>query len=114
MDSSSGKMLDNGIAYIQITTFGSKTTPQLLAALKDIMAKHPKGIILDLRNNGGGYFQTAGKVALQFLDKGAGFFEKNGGGSRTKHDIIPRGKAKNKTISMVVIVNEGSAPPSAN
>jgi hypothetical protein len=35
MKSSTGKMLDSGIAYIQITTFGEKTTPELLATLKE-------------------------------------------------------------------------------
>ncbi len=112
MDSSSGKMLDNGIAYIQITTFGSKTTPELLAALKDLMTKHPKGIILDLRNNGGGYLQTAVEVASQFIDQGVVLYEKYGDGSRTNYDIIPGGLATDKTIPMVVLVNEGSASAS--
>ena len=63
-------MLDNGIAYIQVTTFGDKTTPELLAALDELMAQNPQGIILDLRNNGGGYLQTSVEVASQFIDKG--------------------------------------------
>ena len=62
MKSSSGKMLENDIAYIQITTFGDKTTPELLATLKELMAKNPKGIVLDLRNNGGGYLTTSVEV----------------------------------------------------
>ena len=47
--SASGKMLESDIAYIQVTTFGANTTPELLATLNDLMAKNPKGIILDLQ-----------------------------------------------------------------
>ena len=49
MPSASGKMLDNGIAYVPITTFGENTTKELTAALKTLMAQHPKGLVLDLR-----------------------------------------------------------------
>src|SRR5258706_6681893 len=97
MDSSSGKMLDNGIAYIQITTFGSKTTPQLLAALKDIMAKHPKGIILDLRNNGGGYFPTAVEKGSPFMSKGVGVYGKNWDWNTPNHYTISPRSATDKT-----------------
>lgn len=112
LKSSTGKMLDNGIAYIQITTFGAKTTPELLAALKDLMAQHPKGIILDLRNNGGGYLQTAVEVASQFVGDGVVLYEKYGDGSKTKYEIIPGGMATDTNIPMVVLINEGSASAS--
>ncbi|MFN3491853.1 MAG: S41 family peptidase, partial [Anaerolineales bacterium] len=38
-----GEMLDNGIAYVQVTTFGSRTMPELLATLNELMAQKPKG-----------------------------------------------------------------------
>jgi len=112
LQSSTGKMLNDDIAYIQITTFGAKTTPELLAALKDLMAKHPKGIILDLRNNGGGYLQTAVEVASQFVDSGVVLYERYGDGSQTKYDVIPGGTATDTKIPMVVLINEGSASAS--
>jgi carboxyl-terminal processing protease len=110
--SSTGKMLDGGIAYIQVTTFGEKTTPELLAALKDLMAQKPKGIILDLRNNGGGYLQTAVEVASQFIGDGVVLYEQYGDGSRTTYDVIPGGQATDTSIPMVVLINEGSASAS--
>jgi carboxyl-terminal processing protease len=112
LKSSTGKMLANNIAYIQITTFGAKTTPELLDTLKTLMANKPKGIILDLRNNGGGYLQTAVEVASQFVGKGLVLYEKYGDGSRTKYDIIPGGMATDTNIPMVVLINEGSASAS--
>jgi carboxyl-terminal processing protease len=110
--SASGKMLENDIAYVQVTTFGSNTTPELLAALKDLMAKNPKGIILDLRNNGGGFLSTAVEVASQFQGEGVVLYEQYGDGTKTTYDVIPGGLATDKTIPMVVLINEGSASAS--
>lgn len=110
--SATGEMLDNDIAYIQVTTFGSKTMPELEAALKDLMAQNPKGIILDLRNNGGGYLQTAVEVTSQFVDEGVVLYEQYGDGRRTTYDVLPGGMATDPTIPMVVLINEGSASAS--
>ena len=112
MKSATGKMLDNNIAYLQITTFGAKTTPELTDALKELMAKKPKGIILDLRYNGGGFLQTAVEVASQFIAKGVVLYEKHGDGTRTTYDIMPGGMATDTKIPMVVLINEGSASAS--
>jgi C-terminal processing protease CtpA/Prc len=85
--SSTGEMLEGDIAYIQVTTFGEKTTPELLAALNELMAQNPKGIILDLRNNGGGYLQTAVEVTSQFVSEGVVLYEQYGNGDRTTYDV---------------------------
>jgi len=105
-----GKMLPNDIAYIQITTFGDKTTSELTAALKDLLAKNPKGLVLDLRNNGGGYLNTAVEVVSQFVPKGVVLYEKQGDGKQNEYDVIPGGLATN--IPLVVLINEGSASAS--
>ncbi len=112
MKSATGKMLDSGIAYIQVTTFGDKTTPELLAALTDVMAQDPKGIILDLRNNGGGYLTTSVEVTSQFLADGVVLYEQYGDGTRTTYDVLPDGMATDINIPMVVLINEGSASAS--
>ena len=108
--SATGKMLDNGIAYIQVTTFGDKTSDELNQALKDVLAQNPKGIVLDLRNNGGGYLQTAVEVASQFLDKGVVLYEQFGDGKKNTYEVQPGGLATQ--IPMVVLINEGSASAS--
>ena len=108
--SASGKMLDNGIGYIQITTFGDNTTSELRAALKDLLAQNPKGLVIDLRNNGGGYLQTAVEVASEFIPKGAVLYEQYGDGTRNTYDVIPGGQATE--IPLVVLINEGTASAS--
>ena len=112
MKSSTGKMLENDIAYVQVTTFGDKTTPELLTTLNELMAQNPKGIILDLRNNGGGYLSTAVEVTSQFVDEGVVLYEQYGDGKRITFDVLPGGLATDTTIPMVVLINEGSASAS--
>jgi carboxyl-terminal processing protease len=108
--SASGKMLDNGIGYVQITTFGDKTTSELRATLKDLMAQKPKGLVIDLRNNGGGYLQTAVEVASEFIPKGVVLYEQYGNGTRNTYDVIPGGQATE--IPLAVLINEGTASAS--
>jgi len=105
-----GKMLSGNIAYVQLNTFGDQTTADLRATLKGLMGRNPKGLILDLRNNGGGYLQTSIEVVSEFADKGVVVYEKYGDGRLDEHDVIPGGQAT--TIPMVVLINEGSASAS--
>jgi carboxyl-terminal processing protease len=110
MPSASGKMLPNGIAYVQITTFGENTTKELTATLKTLMAQDPKGLVLDLRDNGGGYLQTAVEVVSQFQAGGTVLYEQYGDGTRKEYAVIPGGMAT--MIPMVVLINEGTASAS--
>jgi carboxyl-terminal processing protease len=108
--SATGKMLENDIAYVQVNTFGDNTTSELKTTLTELMAKNPKGLILDLRNNGGGYLQTAVEVVSQFAPKGVVLYEKFGDGKQNQYDVISGGLATD--IPMVVLINEGSASAS--
>ncbi|MCX6064343.1 MAG: S41 family peptidase [Chloroflexi bacterium] len=104
------KMLDNNIAYIKLNTFGENSTKELIVAIKELKAQNPKGMILDLRNNGGGYLQTAVEVASQFVKSGVIVSEKYGDGKTDSFDAIPGGLATD--IPLVVLVNEGTASAS--
>ena len=109
--SADGKMLEIDIAYVQVTTFGNKTTPELKETLKTLMAQNPKGLILDLRNNGGGYLETAVEVASQFLPEDqVVLYEQYGSGDRQIYTSLGNGLATD--IPMVVLINEGSASAS--
>lgn len=105
------KMLDNNVAYIRLNTFGETTTQELKTQLASLLANHPKGLILDLRNNGGGFLQTAVEVASQFIKEGVIVSEKYGDGRpEDKSSAIAGGLATD--IPMVVLVNEGTASAS--
>jgi carboxyl-terminal processing protease len=105
------KMLDGQIAYVQIIQFGEKTTSELSTQLKDLMKQNPKGLILDLRNNGGGYRDTAIQVLSEFLPNNQiAMLEQFGDGTTQEFKTSGRGLAVD--IPMVVLVNEGSASAS--
>jgi len=106
----SGKMLPNGIAYVQVTTFGETTTKELTAALQTLLAQKPRGLVLDLRDNGGGFVQTAIEVVSQFQGSGVVFYEQPADGSKKAYNVISGGMATK--IPMVVLINEGTASAS--
>lgn len=106
-----GKMLDSGIAYVSVSIFGETAGTELHAILEDLLAQNPKGIILDLRNNTGGYTNTAIQVASEFVGEGVIWYEEYGDGSRYEHEVIPGGLATGD-IPLVVLVNEWTASAS--
>ena len=108
--SAEGKMLDNNIGYVDINTFGEHTTQELRATLDTLLKQKPQGIVIDLRNNPGGYLNTAVEVASEFIDNGVVLYEQYGDGSRDTHKVLGNGKATN--IPIVVLINEGSASAS--
>ena len=112
LPSVTSKMLANNIAYIQLTSFGDTTASELHTQLPALLAQNPKGLILDLRYNGGGYLETAIAVASEFIPSGVIVSEKDGSGKITPHDATPGGLATNKKLPMIVVVNAFSASAS--
>jgi carboxyl-terminal processing protease len=106
------KMLADNIAYIQISTFGDTTASDLHKQLSGLMAQNPKGLILDLRNNGGGYLETGISAASEFISSGLIVSEKAGDGTITPHNATSGGLAINASLPMIVLVNGYSASAS--
>jgi carboxyl-terminal processing protease len=106
------KMLDNSIAYLEVSTFGDTTASDLKQQLAILLSKKPKGLILDLRNNGGGYLDTGISVASEFISSGVIVSEKAGDGTLTPHDATPGGLATDESLPMIVLVNAYSASAS--
>ena len=59
----------NNVAVVTVSQFDSTTSPEFSTVAAEIIAKHPRGIILDLRNNGGGLVTAAVNMAGYFLPK---------------------------------------------
>jgi carboxyl-terminal processing protease len=104
------EMLENGIAYVALLNYGSNTTQQLRNALQELLDQDPRGLIFDLRNNGGGYLNTAIQVVSEFISEGVVMYEEYGNGETFAYDAIPGGLATE--IPLVVLVNEGTASAS--
>ncbi|MBI2936567.1 MAG: S41 family peptidase [Chloroflexi bacterium] len=100
----------DNIAHIRLTTFAQRTEEELKAALEEIRSKGGKGIILDLRNNGGGLLTAAVGVSSQFLSGGLVLTEEDYTGRRSSQRVIPGGLALETPL--VVLVNNFSASAS--
>jgi carboxyl-terminal processing protease len=110
LQSVTGKMLDNKIAYVQISTFADNTESELRKTLKGLLDQKPVGLIIDLRNDGGGYLKTAIEVGSEFVEQGILMYEVHGDGTRDKYPALGGGLATK--IPMIVLVNEGTASAS--
>ncbi len=105
------KMLDENIGYIRLYTFGEDTGKDLSKELSRLMESNPEGLVLDLRNNSGGYLTTAVDVVSEFIEAGKiVLYQEYGDGSRQTWETNRGGKALE--IPVVVLVNEGTASAS--
>lgn len=99
--------IQDSIGILRITKFGSDTNKLFDNAVSKIIKEDLKGLVVDLRNNPGGFLDVGVEVANEFLDGGLIVEErfKDGG-------IVPfsaDGDGKLSQIPVVVLVNEGSA-----
>ena len=95
---------------MQIAQFGATTDTDVLKALKTLLAGNPKGLVVDLRNNPGGYLNVAVNIASQFIGSGPIVFEQKNDKTETSLTAQPGGIALH--IPMAVLVNSGSASAS--
>lgn len=114
VESVTGRMLDNDIAYLKIYSFQSNTTAELEQQVQRLkkQANHPlKGLLLDLRDNPGGVLESAVGVSDLFLDKGTivttrgRFNDANRNFYATPGDILPQ-------RPLYILINKGSASAS--
>jgi carboxyl-terminal processing protease len=106
-------MLPGGIAYFDLLQFGEEVPGQLAAELRKMLKTGDlKGIVLDLRNNPGGFLESATELCSIFLPKGklACYTEGRGGQRReffTRHSpVVP------ENMPLVILVNQYSASAS--
>jgi carboxyl-terminal processing protease len=65
-----GKMLPGKIGYVALTVFGRETGDELNAALDRLQKQGARALVLDLRDNGGGYLEAAIAVSSKFISSG--------------------------------------------
>jgi carboxyl-terminal processing protease len=123
------KFVEPGIAYVRITSFQERTIPDLAKKLNELAGENPqlKGLVLDLRNNGGGLLQGAVGVSAAFLptdtlivstkgqtEEAKQVFKSNFDNYRTSenNDALAQLSPVFKKVPLVVLVNAFSASAS--
>jgi len=105
------KMLPGNIGYLKINEFGTQTAGEVTTALGTLMKQQPRGLVLDLRNNPGGYLDAAISVASQFLPGGKVVLKVKYGDGHIETDNARSGGLATQ-IPMVVLIDGGSASAS--
>ncbi len=98
------------IGYIKIRQFGDDTEDLFDQAAKEMISAKPAGIILDLRNDPGGYLETSVDIASYFIKDGVIVTEKGRNNNSKEYRSTKNGKLKD--FKVVVLVNNGSASAS--
>ena len=104
-------MLDDNTGYIRIKNFGETTYPELLIALAKLSQEGFKSLVIDLRDNTGGYLQSAVQMANEVLPTNKLIVYTQGRKSQ-RQDYVSDGHGSYKRIPLVVLINEGSASSS--
>ena len=104
------EMRPDGIMLIKVSNFNDDTEALFLDAIQEVLLKNPKGLILDLRNNPGGYLNTAISMASAWIPEGPVVVEQFGEGGREEY--FASGSAPLQNFKTVVLINGGSASAS--
>jgi carboxyl-terminal processing protease len=104
-------MLDDNTGYIKVKNFGEKTYPELLIALANLQQQGFSNLVIDLRDNTGGYLQSAVQMANEFLPAKKLIVYTQGRKS-PRQEYRSDGHGAYQTMPLVVLINEGSASAS--
>lgn len=112
VDTITVKKLENAIYYVALNQFNDHTKTEFRNIIQQILLEKAKGMILDIRGNGGGYLDTAVYMISEFIP-----------GEKTAVIIKKRDQTQNETVKtsgnpglpdipLVILVNKGSASAS--
>lgn len=100
---------DDDIAYIKIHHFSGTAGDDFADAASKVINSSAQKIILDLRNNPGGYLQVAQNIAGWFIEKGQIVTIEDFGEKRKAKEYKAKGPAKFSSFPIVILINQGSA-----
>ncbi|PSR23460.1 MAG: S41 family peptidase [Sulfobacillus acidophilus] len=100
------RMLADHVAYLDIQVFGQNTRAEAMAQFHRLMRQHPRGMVLDLRDNPGGEVTQAVAVARLFVPKGPVVTLKY---KNAHHDITYNSAGPGTRLPVVVLINHQTA-----
>lgn len=105
------RMLEGQVGYIALGEFNAVALDQIQDALRSLLRENPVGLILDLRNNPGGYLHVSVEIASEFLPQGTLVVTEQQRETAPKEYTVRRNGLATD-IPLVVLVNGGSASAS--
>ena len=107
----------SNISYIRLSQFGDNTNQEWQQVVNDLnirlkTTKNVKGLILDLRNNPGGYLTDATFIASEFLNQGVTIVSEDDGTPVNQKTLSATRKGTFTNVPIVVLINKGSASAS--
>ncbi|HYD34626.1 MAG TPA: S41 family peptidase [Vitreimonas sp.] len=99
------------VAHLKLSRFGDRTDEEWDKAVAEILSQknNVRGVILDMRNNPGGYFEESINIASEFIEDGVVVMQKD---KYRTQEFEARGKARLADVPVDVLVNKGSASAS--
>ncbi len=104
-------MIDDETGYIKIKNFGDNTYGEMISSLAQLGQEGVRNLIIDLRDNVGGYMASAIQIADEFLPKNRRIVYTEGR-KQPRQDFMSTGRGSYQDIPLVVLINEGSASAS--
>jgi carboxyl-terminal processing protease len=104
-------VMDGGIGYVRLSKFSKESGKELRDAINELRSQNIKGLILDLRNNGGGLLDEAVETANLFLGEGK-LIVYTQGKSERKTEYFAKGKPVYEDGPLAILVNGGTASAS--
>lgn len=108
----SSYMLDERTGYIKINRFAATTHEEFMASVDDLKSRGMERLMLDLRNNPGGYLTQAIAISEEFFPKGTKLVSTKSKHSRFNSEVYSRRDGEIKDMPVITLVNEGSASAS--
>jgi carboxyl-terminal processing protease len=105
-------MLDNNIGYVELVRFSERSTEELRAAINQLKSQGAKGLILDLRRNGGGLLDQGINIADLFLDRGDAIAETRSRLANQNQKALAVDPDEFPSMPVVTLVGPGTASAS--
>ena len=106
------RLIDGHIGYIALNAFSAPAAEQFGEGLEELLDAGADQIVLDLRDNPGGYIDAAQQIASEFIEDGVIFTQESAGDEVKAYEATGDGVATDPRLPVVVLINGGSASAS--
>ena len=106
------RLIDGHIGYIALNQFSAPAAEQFREGLVELLDEGADQIVFDLRDNPGGYIESAQQIASEFIADGVIFIQESAGDEVKTYEATGDGVATDPDLPVVVLINQGSASAS--